>query len=161
MHEVEVRYTEPLVRAAVRAFYWRTLGERFGWPGLLAFVGGSSALAFLIFAGDRSWVVGFAGACFLICAFILVWGYIAHFRNTAARFRRMSNPQGHFIFRDDDFTIASDAGSATLRWSSVREVWAFPKFWLVLLSRSQFVTFPIEGVSDEVLRFIRGKAKVS
>jgi len=27
MHQVEVRYTEALVREAVRAFYWRTLRE--------------------------------------------------------------------------------------------------------------------------------------
>jgi hypothetical protein len=161
MYEVDVRYTEPLARAAVRAFYWRTLRERFGWPGLLAFVGGSSALAFLIFAGDRSWVVGFAGACILICAFILARGYVAHFRNTTARFRRMTDPRAQFVFRDADFTITSDAGSATLRWSSVREIWAFPMFWLVLLSRSQFMTFPIEGVGDEVLSFIRSKAKVT
>ena len=46
-------------------------------------------------------------------------------------------------------------------WSSVREVWAFPRFWLFLLSRSHFVTLPLEGVSEATLSFIRGKARVS
>jgi hypothetical protein len=31
MHQVDVRYSQALVRAAVRA-YWPTLRERFGWP---------------------------------------------------------------------------------------------------------------------------------
>ena len=36
MHQVDVRYSEDLARAAVRAFYWRTLEQRFGWSGALA-----------------------------------------------------------------------------------------------------------------------------
>jgi hypothetical protein len=161
MHEVEVRYTELLVRAAVRAFYWRALRQRFGWSGLAAFVISASALTFLVIGGDRSWVVGFTAACLLICAFVIAWGYIAHVRNTTARFRRMTDPTARFVFRDSDLSITSDLGSATLLWSSVREVWAFPGFWLFLLSRSQFMTLPIAGIGDDVLTFVRRKTKVS
>jgi len=160
-HQVDVHYTRALVHSAVRAFYWRTLRQRFGWPGLLAFVVGTSALGFLILAGDRSRVVGFASACLLVCALILAWGYLAHFRNTAARFERMAEPRARFVFRDGDLSIASDAGSATLPWSSVREVWVFPRFWLFLLSRSQFLTLPTAGIGEDVLAFVRSKAKVS
>ena len=52
-------------------------------------------------------------------------------------------------------------GSATVPWSGVREVWAFPDFWLFLLSKSHFVTLPMEGVGESTRAFIRGKAKVS
>jgi cbb3-type cytochrome oxidase subunit 3 len=161
MHQVDVRYSQVLVRAAVRAFYWRTLRQGIGWPGLLAFVVGSCALGFLILAGDRSWLVGFAGACFLIFLFIISWGYIAHLRNTTARFKRMSEPQARFVFSDGDFSVTSDAGSATLPWASVREVWVFPEFWLFLLSRAQFLTLPTAGLSDDVLTFVRSKTKAS
>jgi YcxB-like protein len=160
-HQVEVRYTKALVHAAVRAFYWRTLRRRFGWPGLSAFAVSSGALGFLILAGDRSWVVGFTGACLLICALILAAGYLAHVRATTARFDRMAEPRARFAFRDGDFSVVSDAGSATLQWSAVREVWAFPQFWLFLLSRSQFLTLPTEGIAQDVLAFVRSKAKVS
>ncbi len=161
MHQVDVRYTQALARAAVRAFYWRTLRQGFGWLGLVAFAVSASALGFLVLAGDRSWFVGFTGACLLIVVLIVAWGYVAHFRSTTARFKRLSEPSGRFVFRDADFTVTSDAGSATLPWTSVREVWAFPRFWLFLLSRSQFLTLPIEGIGDDVLAFVRGKAKVS
>jgi hypothetical protein len=160
-HQVEVRYTKALVRSAVRAFYWRTLRQGFGWLGLLAFALSSGALAFLVLAGDRSWVVGFTAACLLGLGLVLAWGYFAHFRNTTARFNRMAEPRARFVFRDADFSVVSDAGSATLPWSSVREVWAFPKFWLFLLSRSQFLTLPTEGIGQDVLAFVRGKVEVS
>lgn len=161
MREVKVRYSEALVREAVRAFYWRTLRQRFGWTGALAFVVTLAALAFLVLADDRSWIVGFAGACLVFVVVILAFGYIAHYRNTMRRFRRMTNPEARFVFTERDFSVTSELGSATLPWSSVREVWAFPRLWLLLLSRSSFVTLPLEGVDQEVLSLVRAKVPVS
>ena len=161
MHQVDVCYSEALAREAVRAFYWRTLRERFGWSGALAFIVSLAALTFLVLAGDRSWFVGAVGACLLIVVLILVLGYAAHYRNATQRFRRMADPVARFVFAERDFSISSELGSATLAWSSVREVWAFPRFWLILLSRSHFVTLPLEGIGEDLQSFVRGKVQVS
>jgi membrane protease YdiL (CAAX protease family) len=67
MHQVDVRYTEPLVREAVNAFYWRTLRQRFGWSGWVALVVTLVAFGVLVLGGDRSWVVGSAAPAF--CSF--------------------------------------------------------------------------------------------
>lgn len=161
MHQVDVRYSEALAREAVRAFYLRTLRERFGWSGAFAFVVSLGALVFLVLGGDRSWIVGAVGACLLFVVLVLLAGYIAHHRNTVGRVGRMTNPQAQFVFEERDLSIASELGSATLSWDSVREVWAFPRFWLFLLSRSSFFTLPVEGVGNDVLAFVRSKARVS
>jgi YcxB-like protein len=161
MHQVDVRYSEALVRQAVRAFYWRTLRERFGWPGILAFIVSLAALVFLVLGGDRSWIVGAVGACLLFVVLVFLAGYIAHHRNTVGRLRRMTNPQARLVFSDRDVSISSELGSATMLWDAVREVWAFPGFWLFLLSRSSFFTFPTEGVAEDVLAFVRSKTRVS
>lgn len=161
MHQVDVRYTEPLVRAAVNAFFWRILQRRFGWSGLTALVVALLALGFLVLGGDRSWVIGFTGACLLFVVLIFAVSYTAHYRNATARLKRMSKPEARFTFSDRDFSIASELGTASLTWSSVREVWAFPTFWLILLSRSQFLTLPIEHVGGDILALIRRKTSVS
>jgi hypothetical protein len=161
MHQVDVRYTEPLVREAVNAFYWRTLQRRFGWPGWAALALTVAAFCFLIVTGGRSWLVGFMGAAILFVLLIFAIGYMAHTRNTTRRFARMAEPKARFVFTDLDVSISSDAGATTLAWPSIREVWAFPKFWLFLLTKSQFVTLPIEGVGEDVLALIRSKADVS
>ncbi len=116
MHQVDVRYSETLARQAVRAFYWRTLRERFGWSGILAFIVSLAALVFLVLGGDRSWIVGAVGACLLFVVLAFVAGYIAHHRNTVGRLRRMTNPQARLVFGDRDVSISSDLGSATLLW---------------------------------------------
>ena len=48
-----------------------------------------------------------------------------------------------------------------MSWASVREVWAFPQFWLILVSKAQFLTLPIEGVSDDIKALIGSKTTVS
>jgi hypothetical protein len=161
MHRIDVRYSEVLARQAVRAFYWRTLRERFGWSGALAFVVSLSALVFLVLGGDRSWIVGATGACLVFVVLVLLAGYIAHHRNTVGRVRRMTDPRAQFAFSETDISLASELGSATLGWDAVREVWAFPRFWLFLLSRSSFFMLPTDGIGEDVLAFVRGKVTVS
>jgi hypothetical protein len=161
MHQVHVRYSEALARAAVRAFYWRTLSRGLGLLGLLGFAMSLANLGFLILAGDRSWLVGFVGATLFFLLLLVPVGYIIHYRNAVRRYRRMTNPQAQFMFADSDLSIASELGSATLLWDAVREVWAFPRFWLILLSRSSFLTLPTEGVGEDVLAFVRSKTRVS
>ncbi len=92
MHQLDVRYTEPLVREAVNAFYWRTLQRRFGWPGWAALALTVAAFCFLIVTGGRSWLVGFMGAAILFVLLIFAIGYMAHTRNTTRRFARMAEP---------------------------------------------------------------------
>lgn len=161
MHQIDVRYTELLVREAVNAFFWRTLRRRFGWSGAVALVVTLIAFGVLVLGGDRSWVVGFSGAAILFVLLIFLFGYIAHYRNATGRLKRMARLEARFVFTEQDFSITSDLGSGSLSWSSVREVWAFPRFWLFLLSKSQFLTLPIEGVGEDVRALIRSKADVS
>lgn len=77
MHQVDVRYSQALVRAAVRAFYGRALRQGFGVSGALAFLVALAALGYLVFEGDRSWLVGAVAACLLLLALILASGYVA------------------------------------------------------------------------------------
>lgn len=161
MHQVDVRYSEALVRAVARAFYWRTLTRGYGLLGLLGFAMSLANLYFLLLAGDRSWLVGFVGATLLFLLLLMTVGYIIHHRNLVRRSRRMTNPQTRFVFSDKDLSFASELGSATLSWDVVREVWAFPRFWLIMLSRSSFLIVPTEGVAEDVLAFVRSKTRVS
>jgi hypothetical protein len=159
MHEVEVRYTEALARDAVRAFYWRTLSRAYGW--LFVLVIPATLVVSLLLEGDRSWLVGALGALLLSLLAYLVAVYRAHYRNTVGAFRRLATPLGRFVFSDSGVSIASDAGTATLPWTAIERVWAFPEFWLFLMSSSSFFTFPIDGVGEDVLAFIRGKVRVT
>lgn len=149
-HVVRLDYTEPLLRAAVLAFWRRTLGAGF----VAAFVLILGALVFLLWRGDRSWVVGLLGAGLGFAVVIAGGVYVVHLRNALAKFRAMGAPTATFSMDDASFSLASDLGSTTLAWSAITEVWRFPRFWLVFFSRAQFVTLPVANLAADAQAFV-------
>ena len=127
-----LKYDEALVNRAVRS-YWRRslgLGVLIGVPVVCA------ALTFSIIDGDRSWVTGLMAGAAIVGIGMPILVYWVHYRNSMAKFRDMREPIATFTADDDSFTLASDAGRSTLRWQSIKEVWGFETFWLILFSKS-------------------------
>jgi hypothetical protein len=143
-------YTEPLLRAAVFAFWRRTVGVGF----LVALGVVFGAWVFLLWQGDRSWVVGLLGAVLGFGGMFAVVVYLVHLRQALAKFRAMGAPTATWSMDDASFTLASGLGSTSLAWSSIVEVWRYPAFWLVLFSKAQFVTLPVAALPDDVRAFI-------
>ena len=159
MNETKLHYSEPLLREAVRSFFFRAVIRGFGPLFFVACGLLVVCLAYLLWSGDRSWTVGAfaAGLAFVGILFLVI--YLAHYRNTIGRFRQMRSPEATLSYDDERFTLTSELGSATMPWSSITEVWRFPRFWLLLFSRSQFVTLPLDALDDSTKDFITQKTK--
>jgi hypothetical protein len=157
MNETKLHYSEPLLREAVRSFFFRAVIRGFGPLFFVACGLLVVCLVYLLWSGDRGWAVGaFAAALIFIGLFFLVI-YLAHYRNTIGRFRQMRSPEATLSYDDERFTLTSELGSATMPWSSITEVWRFQRFWLLLFSRSQFVTLPLDALDDSTKEFITQK----
>ena len=128
MNKVTLRYTEPLLREAVRAFVFRALARRLGWLFLVAVTLLVVAIASLLVQQERSWVVGFLVASFLFAGIFVAALYVAQHRNVIERFRQMRTPEATFRYDEHELTFASDLGTATLPWSAIKEVWRYPRF---------------------------------
>lgn len=154
-YRARVIYTEPMLRQAVRTFVWRSAMRRW-WLWLAAIL---ITVIGLITGWHKgpSWADGVAitGLILVPLFFSLVWW--SHFAHTVGKFRAMTSPVGEFTFRDRDVTIASSLGSATLPWSSFVDVWEMPRFWMIFPARNQFVTLPIETLSEELRDFVRSR----
>jgi uncharacterized protein (DUF58 family) len=153
----KVVYTELMVRRAVGLFVWRSAMRRRGWLGLtaLALIGISLALGW--WNGAPSWVFGVNIAAIAIVPLLFLVLWRAHFVNTVGRFRSMASPSAEVIFRDQDITISSDLGSATLPWTRFIDVWETPEFWMMFLAPNQFITLPVANLSEEALAFLRAR----
>lgn len=149
-YETTLTYTAPIVREAVFGFWRRSVGVGF----LIALVILAVALAFEVSSGDRSWRVGMLGAVLLIGASMMVAIYFVHYANATRKLKDMGEPRAAFTASESSFTVASGAGSATLPWSSVTEVWKLEGCWLLLFSKAQFITLPILCVPEEMRAFI-------
>jgi hypothetical protein len=149
-YETILTYSEPLIRQAVLAFWRRSVGVGFMVALLLVALG----LAFYLLRGEASWVAGVLGTVFAFGVLFIVALYFTHYRNSLAKFRDMGSPNATFRVDDSSFTISSDAGTATLQWSVVKELWQTPNAWLLLYSKAHFSTLPIACLSPEMRSFI-------
>ncbi|WP_229720865.1 YcxB family protein [Dyella nitratireducens] len=58
-------------------------------------------------------------------------------------------------------SLSSGAGTASIPWSAITEIWQFKTCWLLLLSKSQFVTLPLADVRPELAAFILERVQAS
>ena len=156
-HRATLKYDESLVNRAVRAYWRRSLGigVLLGVPVLCVL------LAMRIIDGDRSWFVGLLSGATLLGVGMPIMVYWVHYKNSMAKFREMREPVATFIADDESFTLTSDKGSSTLKWDSIKEVWRFDGFWLVLFSKAHFATIPISDIPEDMRAFVLEKVKHS
>lgn len=157
MHEATLVYTEVLLKEAVFGFWRRTVGV-----GI--FIAAALVCAYLVYAlgvGSPSWVEGALGAVVVLAMLMPMALYLVHYRKSFRKFRAMREPRALMRAEDSSLTVSSDAGSSTIPWSRVSEVWRFPGFWLLLFSKAEFMTVPTVGVSAEMQTFILQKVQAS
>jgi hypothetical protein len=156
-HRAILRYTEPLVAQAVRLYWRRTIGlGLFVAVALLA-----ALLVWRVADGDRSWLVGLLAAVVLLGVLVPMAVFVVHYRNSMGKFREMAEPVAEFLADEDVFTLSSDRGTTTLKWGSVTEVWRFHSLWLLLFSKAQFVTIPLEGMPEQMRSFVLDRVNAS
>lgn len=149
-YQVSLTYSKSLLRRAVFHFWWRVLGWKyFAALGVIAV-----SLISLLAQGNTSWIVGVIGVVLALSMTLMVMLYVIHYRNSLSKFRQMGSSQATFIASESTFTLSSSIGSSTLQWSTVAEVWQFPRVWLLLFSKAQFATLPLADFSPEARSFI-------
>jgi hypothetical protein len=156
-HRFTITYSEAMVRQAVLGFWRRTAGTGF----LVALLVLGASFAFLLWSGDRSWLVGALGTCLGVAVAIAALVYVIHLRRSLAKFRAMGTPVATLELDDASLCMSSSIGNSSIQWSAITELWRFQSFWLLLFSKAQFVTLPLSCVPQEAQAFILGKIKAT
>ena len=154
-HEATLIYSESLLRQAVFAFWRRSVGLGF----ILMLVALPAVLGVLVAQGAASWLIATLATVLVIAAAVAVALYVVHYRNSLSKFRKMDKPRATFRADESSFTMSSDAGTTTLQWSAVKELWQFPSVWLLLYSKTQFSTLPVACLPPETQAFVRERVR--
>ena len=155
--QTTLKYDESLLRKAVLSFWWRAIGFKYTFAlGLLTF-----SLGYCLYLGDRSWFVGALAAVLFVGVAFAIAIYTNHFNNAQAKLKAMGLPQASFSATETSIIFESGAGSSTLPWASVTEVWQFNEYWLLLFSKSQFVTLPLADLPPDFRSFILSRVQAS
>ncbi|HET6431108.1 YcxB family protein [Dyella sp.] len=73
----------------------------------------------------------------------------------------MGAPHATLEASESSLSLSSGAGTASLPWSAVTEVWQFKTCWLLVLSKSQFVTLPLACLPPELAAFVLARVQAS
>lgn len=149
-HEATLIYSESLLREAVFGIWRRSVGLVF----ILMLVALPVILIGLVVLGAPFWLILTLAVLLVIAVAVAVALYIGYYRNSLRKFRKMNKPQATFRADESSFTLSSDAGTTTLQWSAVKEVWQFPSVWLLLYSKAQFTTLPLACLPPETQTFV-------
>lgn len=154
---ISLTYDKVLIRQAVLAFWWRSLG--IGYVAALLVV--AVMLAALLNQGSRSWQVGVLVSVLVFGVGMALAVFVVHYGNSIRKFKQMGSPHAQFHVSESTFTLTSAIGSSTLAWSTVSELWRFKHFWLLLFSSAQFVTLPLADISPETRALIIERVRVA
>lgn len=149
-HQATLHYSEALVRQAVRAAWLRLTGVGF----LAAMLVIAAAVVALLFQGNTSWLTGTLATVFAIGVVAAVALYTIPARDSLRKFREMESPVATFVADESTFTFSSEQGTTTVKWSVVTDVWRFKEFWLLSLSKSQFITLPLADMPTEMQAYV-------
>jgi hypothetical protein len=154
-HEAILIYSESLLREAVFGFWRRSIGMGF----ILMLVALAVALGVLVALGAPVWIMVTLAVLLVLAAAVAVALYIGYYRNSLRKFRTMSTPRATFRADESSFTMTSDAGTTTLQWSAVKELWQFPRVWLLLYSKTQFSTLPLACLPPDIQAFVQERVR--
>jgi hypothetical protein len=155
--EGSLTYTVPLVRKAVFAYWKRSIGVVL--PIMTLFV--SLDLVFMLARGDRSWIVGLCGAGAALSVAFMVALFVLHYRNGLQKLNDIGATGAKFVAEESTFTLESAIGRSTFRWQTIRHVWRYPEFWLLLVSKAHFVTVPLRNLGPEMQEFVLARIRDS
>ncbi|HSS29576.1 MAG TPA: YcxB family protein [Nitrospiraceae bacterium] len=154
-HEATLIYSESLLREAVFGFWRRSIGMGF----ILMLVALTVVLGVLVALGAPVWIIVTLAVLLVLAAAVAVALYIGYYRNSLRKFRTMSTPRATFRADESSFTMTSDAGTTTLQWSAVKELWQFPSVWLLLYSKTQFSTLPLACLPPDIQAFVQERVR--
>lgn len=143
-------YSKPLLRQAVFSFWQRSLGKICLFAlAILVFM-----FVILVWERDLSWASGFIACALFVSLLFPLLVYVVHYRNAMTKLKAMGSSQAQLTLGEDNYTVSSSAGTSTLPWSSIKEIWKFKELWIILLSRAHFWTLPLQNLSSEDKAFI-------
>ena len=149
-YQAKLQYDASLLREALLGFWWRTVTGHL----LIALAACIAGFGYFWVSGDRSWIVGAFGTVLLFAVGMIAAVYFSHSANMKRKFKDMGAPEALFTASESSFSVTSSAGSSTIPWSAVTNVWKFERCWLLLFSKAQFITVPLADVPEEMRAFV-------
>ena len=148
-----IEFTEEHVKYACRRWFARYIGV--GFPIMVLFLG--VLIAGELMVGKTDWMFGALVVVFVMAVGINVAIYFRRINAAVSQLRKTEGATVAFEFSDERFKASSSMGSTELKWEAFKELWIFPKVWLLMLNRAIYLSLPADQLNEDVKRFLKQK----
>lgn len=153
IYSTQVTYDRPLVRRALNRF----MVNRMGWTLIVAIPGTFLFLAVLFLMKIWSFWLSLGLAALVIVVVVITYIYFLRLRTSEGFFDKVQDPTVTFTFGPDGVRTDSQLGSSELKWAAFDELLKFPDVWLLIYTRSAYITLPTNALTLECQAFIEEK----
>jgi len=151
-HQFTIQFTEEHVKYACRKFFARFIGV--GFPIACLLVAG---VAILRMASGKTDLL--AGVFLTVAVVGMVFVVAAYFQRRAhslSHFRQTGETVSYEL-SEDFFKANSSLGSIEMKWESFKAIWTFPKVWLLMFDKANYLTLPADQISGDIKDFLKRK----
>ncbi len=147
---VKTHYNRSIINEAAIA-YWR---QTFAQPFFISLILMLIALGIIFLLDIRDWISGTFLSLSIISLIIFCAAFFIYRNRSLAIFEEMESADAEWTFSEEGFFVRSDAGSAEVKWKIIKKIIKTPNSWLFVYKNNSYSVFPLDSVSDEILKTI-------
>ena len=157
MHSCTLKYTEPMVRAAARAYAYTLMDWKF-WGVLVAAVG---LIIFDVAMDDTSIWTGFALGFAFVVVIAVSFAFVSLQRRATHLFRRLGAGVVTLELTNLGLQFTAPQGVNTVSYADVAALRYYRDFALVVYDGGGYSTLPMISVGAKVLDEIESKVRAA
>jgi hypothetical protein len=151
--DTTTKYNRDLINKAA-LIYWK---KYFATSFIISILGVVLALVLIFLLDSKDWITGTILSISLIGCIIFLLSFFIYRKRSFSIFQEMESPIVKWTFTDESIIAESDAGKSEFKWKIIKELVKSDSLWLLVYKNSSYSTFPLSGVSENVLNFLSSK----
>jgi hypothetical protein len=113
------------------------------------------ALAQMFVMGRKDWLFGGLLVVLVMGIGLFTAAYFMRLNHAIALLKKMGGPIVSYELTDERVKASSSLGTTEVKWEMFRELWIFPRVWLLLFDKAGYLTLPSDQLPEEVKSFLK------
>jgi hypothetical protein len=151
-HQFTIQFSEEHIKYACRKFFARFVGIGFPVACLLV----AAVAVFRMISGKTDLLAGIFLTVAVVGVVFVGTAYFQRRAHALSHFHQTGETVSYEL-SEEFFKAKSGLGSTEVKWESFKAIWTFPKVWLLMFDRANYLTLPADQISNDIKEFLKRK----
>jgi ABC-type transport system involved in cytochrome bd biosynthesis fused ATPase/permease subunit len=151
-YQFTIQFTEEHIKYACRKFFVRFVGIIFPVVCLLV----ATVAVLRMASGEADLLSGVFLTVAVLGMVFVVAAYFQRCAHSLSHFRKTGKTVSYEL-SEELFKAKSDLGATEVKWEAFKAIWTFPKVWLLMFDKANYLTLPADQISSDIKEFLKRK----